>query len=309
VRTTTAVVFAAVTATLLLAGAATAQDEAATTDGEATAAPPAEPAQPAPVKERMRVLVLDLSDTGGLGPDVVKTVTGVVAVKLSDVKSLDVLSGDDVRRLAELEAERQVAGCDEASCLAELAGALGARYVVFGQLGTLGELIVVNLSLFDSERAEAVGRATAEGRSVERLPGLIGPALRKLLSGVVAEEDLAVLPAEAPPETAQSPAAGAGGGLPIVPIAVASAGGVVLIAGAAAAAFSFVPGMWIGDKEAEFATSTDKATVANEARALRETWYDSGAVTGLLYGGIGGAVVGLGLVGAGIAWAVVGGGE
>lgn len=289
------------------------EDEAASPDADAPAAeapadaeaPAAEaPADAAPQTERLRVLVLDLTDTGALGPNVVSTITGRIVVTLADVPSLDIVSGDDVRRLAELEADRQTIGCDEASCLAELAGALGARYVVFGQVGRLGELLIVNLSLFDSEEAQSVGRASAEASNLESLPGAIGPALRKLLAGVVSEADLAALPSEAPPIAT---AGSAGGGFPVLPAAIAGAGGLVLVAGVGLVVGAFVPGVLISNAEGRLGEDREKAI--SDAQELRATWFDSGAASGMLYGGAGLAVVGLGLLGGGGAWAVMGTGE
>src|SRR5688500_4358065 len=54
-----------------------------------------------------------------------KSVTGVVAVELTRDARLDVVSGEDVRNLAQLEAQRQEVGCDD-SCLAEIADAMNA---------------------------------------------------------------------------------------------------------------------------------------------------------------------------------------
>ena len=62
-----------------------------------------------------------------------------------------------------------MAGCDEGStsCLAELAGAMGARLVLFGDLGKLGDTTVVSLNLFLSDQAQSAGRETVRVKSLD----------------------------------------------------------------------------------------------------------------------------------------------
>lgn len=44
-------------------------------------------------------------------------------------------------------------GCDQDGCMAQLAGAFGARYVIYGSIAVLGDLYVVQLTLFDGDQA------------------------------------------------------------------------------------------------------------------------------------------------------------
>ena len=66
------------------------------------------------------------------------------------------------------ELQRQLAGgCDEASCIAELGGALGARYLITGRIGKLGSTFSLNIKLIDIEKVSAANAASAHGKSVE----------------------------------------------------------------------------------------------------------------------------------------------
>lgn len=141
--------------------------------------------QTEPTRERLRVIVLDLKG-GGAEPTQLEALTGFVTVTLSEYAPLDVLSGADVRAMVELEGEKQAMGCEsDTSCLAEIAGAMGARLVVFGQIAKLGTRYVLNLSLFDSEEGKAVGRSAVAADTLdgvfEQLPAgvhkLVGPFL------------------------------------------------------------------------------------------------------------------------------------
>lgn len=130
---------------------------------------------------RPRVLVLEPASEVVDKPTL-NTIASLMLVELSKNPGLDVISASDVKRLAELEGEKQQMGCADSSCLAELAGAMGARYVVFGDVGRLGSLILLNLNLFDSSTATAVQRTTVQASGVEDLPQKLGPGVRALVA-------------------------------------------------------------------------------------------------------------------------------
>src|SRR5690349_4622531 len=104
--------------------------------------------------------------------------TSMVTASLTKVQALDVISGEDVKRQLSLEAERQTLGCsNDASCIAEVTGALGARLAVYGQAGELDDKsVVLTLNLFDSQTASAAGRVVVQGKSVSALANQIDKA-------------------------------------------------------------------------------------------------------------------------------------
>ena len=129
---------------------------------------------------RVKVLVLDV-ETKDLRPGEVETLTSLITAHLARYPQLDVLSGADIKRLVDLEAQKQSAGCDEGSCLSEIAGAIGAQLVFFGQAGKLGGTIVVTLNVFDAQKGQAVGRQPIEARDLGQLPALVGPAIDSMV--------------------------------------------------------------------------------------------------------------------------------
>jgi hypothetical protein len=165
--------------------------------------------------KRVKVLVLDLEAIGTPSPEQVHFVTAEVARALAEPGNLEVLTADDLRRLAALEGDKQAAGCDQTSCLAELANALGAEYVVFGTVGKIDDSLVVELSLFHAAEARAVGRRDARGAQLSELLTRIRPAVHALAG--------TLLPPEADP-SALTPVFIAG--------AVVAAGGGAVVAGA-----------------------------------------------------------------------------
>lgn len=138
-------------------------------------------AQAPAAKARTKVLVLDVKSSD-LQKSEVETLTGLITAKLSRYPELETISGQDLKRLVDLEAQKQAAGCDEAGCLAEMAGALGAQIVIFGQAGRLGGTLVVTLDAFDAQRGVAVARQPIEASDVGQLPALVGPAVDRLVA-------------------------------------------------------------------------------------------------------------------------------
>lgn len=144
--------------------------------GAAAAQAPGE----ASANERPRVLVLTPTSTQ-VEPPVLDSIASLIAVELQKQSSAEVLSASDVKKMAALEAEKSAMGCDDSSCLAELAGALGARYVIFGDAAKLGTLTVLNLNLFDSNQAKSVGRVSVQAASLEELPKQLPRAVNELV--------------------------------------------------------------------------------------------------------------------------------
>lgn len=121
-------------------------------------APPAPPAAD-PVPSTVRLLILDVAHGEEVSASEASAIGAALGEAVRGPPNLEVLTGGDVRRLLELEATKMKAGCDD-SCLAEIAGAMGARYVLSAQLSRLSELHVLQLTLFDADEVRAVSRTS-----------------------------------------------------------------------------------------------------------------------------------------------------
>lgn len=142
-------------------------------------------------ERRLKVLVLDPSSATVEG-SVLTAIGGLISVELARIKALDIIASSDVKKITALEADKQASGCDESSCLADLAGALGARLVLFGDASKLGTLLVLNLNLFDSTKAQSVGRVSVQAKSLEELPALLSPAVRDLVRDALKGEGIVI---------------------------------------------------------------------------------------------------------------------
>jgi hypothetical protein len=112
-----------------------------------------------------KLVVLPLAPLGGVADGTARLLGDALAGELRRRAGVSVLTQSDVAALLGLEKTRQMLGCSEAGCMAEIGGALGADRVVHGSLGRVGDSLVVNLSALDPKR----GRAAASVS--ERLRG------------------------------------------------------------------------------------------------------------------------------------------
>lgn len=205
-----------------------------------------------------QILVLDLS-TGNLDPVEVTLLDGLVVQALSRHDALQVLSSRDIQQMVDVEAQKQVLGCDTESCLAEIAGAMGARYVVYGQVGKLGGVVLLQLNLFDSLEGKSVSREKVEAPDMAVLGRLVEPTADRLvtrLTGVATADSVA-----APAETE--------GALPAGWL-VAGAGGAGVLVGAAAVGVGLLPVLAHGGVQDELSSISETRANLVEAKALQD---------------------------------------
>lgn len=122
--------------------------------------------------EKPRLVVMELVPGPGVDAATVAPLTDALASEAVGRGFFEVLSTRDVQTLLGLERQKQLLGCaDEAaqSCLAELSGALGARFVLSGSLARLGSTWQLSLTTLDSQKAQPIGRSTRLARSLEEL--------------------------------------------------------------------------------------------------------------------------------------------
>ncbi len=151
-------------------------------------------------KKARSVLVLPLSTSAGVDAGTLGTITSTLAVSVQKHAGLSVLTGEDVKRMAQVEADKQLLGCDtaSASCIAEIAGAMGADLALYGDVGKLGDVYVVNLNLFDAGQAKAVGRQGLQVKSLdESFITQLDIAVTTLLAPVTGEKTTVSAPSSA----------------------------------------------------------------------------------------------------------------
>lgn len=133
---------------------------------------------------RVKMAVVKLTARTGVAQGTADLFTDALVGELRR-RGLEVLTDGDIAAVLGVERNRQMLGCSDATCLAEIGGALGVDRIVHGSVGRIGGSLVVNLSSVDSKRGIAVASASGRLQSesdeafLDALPRLVADLLRE----------------------------------------------------------------------------------------------------------------------------------
>lgn len=124
-------------------------------------------ASPAPAQRPIKVAVLQIRALDAAQAKTSELLQEVVLGDLSQHPQLEAIGQSDIAAMLGLERQKQLLGCaeDAASCLAELAGALDADFLVTGVLANLGAQQRLDLKLLDARKNRVSGREFATAAS------------------------------------------------------------------------------------------------------------------------------------------------
>ncbi len=111
--------------------------------------------------KRERLLVLDFQATEGVEAAMVNIAHDRFIATVSGINRFELATSNDLRMMLQTEQQRQLLECADDSCMAEIAGALGARYLSRGRLSLLDKDVVLTLQLFDSESVSLDNQVTS----------------------------------------------------------------------------------------------------------------------------------------------------
>ncbi|HEY4221201.1 MAG TPA: hypothetical protein VGO62_07655, partial [Myxococcota bacterium] len=139
----------------------------------------------AAAKRPMRIAVYDLS-APGIEPRTAHLFVDSLLTELRKLQKTSVVSLDEVRALLDVEAQKQVAGCSDSSCLAEIAEALGADVLIVGGFARVDDRTALSLKRIDARKAEVIADYTHQLADAggEELLAAVGPAVQKLFADV-----------------------------------------------------------------------------------------------------------------------------
>ncbi len=127
-----------------------------------------------PTEGQMSFALMDLSALG-LEEDQVKNMTQVLSSSLKQIEGARIVTQEDIRAMLELEASKQVLGCSDTSCVAEIGAALGVDRMITGSVGLMGDRYVVSLRLINPREGTVDARVT---ESFAGDPSQLIPAVR-----------------------------------------------------------------------------------------------------------------------------------
>lgn len=171
---------------------------AAAAPAPAAPAPVAPPRPPADTAAELVKLAMYDFKIAGARADSVAAVKAVVANELQRSGLFKVTTSDELQSVLALERQKQLMGCsDDASneCMAEIADALGAEYIVTGTVSAISEGLSLDLGLIDVRKvrraATVVVPAPSDSALLAELPGavtrLIAPVAERRSGFLVVE--------------------------------------------------------------------------------------------------------------------------
>ena len=155
------------------------------------------PATATGAPRKPRLAFLDLTAGSGVPKEIAAAAGELLVVALSETGKFDVIAKTDVKAILGYEAQAQLLGCGEASCMMDLGGALGAAFLVSGSISKLGGQLQLILNLIDVNHA-TVGKRVAQAVAGEEA---LAQGLRQAVSKLTGE----VMPASGPVDACSSP--------------------------------------------------------------------------------------------------------
>jgi outer membrane receptor protein involved in Fe transport len=135
--------------------------------------------------EPVTIGVMEIVGKGGVPQHQADMLLDVLAEEISKIGDVRVIGKTDILEMLEMEKRRRLTGCTERECVAEIASALGTRWMIAGSLGKFGNVYLISLKLFDTENLLVVGRVTRRVRGEEEeLLDEIPDAARELFDRV-----------------------------------------------------------------------------------------------------------------------------
>ncbi len=223
--------------------------------------------------EKKSVLVLDFNFGEGIRKDNAKVLTQEVATILAKDKTIRVQTMEDSRVTLGVDAQKQLLGCDQSSCLAEIAQAMGTDMLLFGRLDRIGDQVTLQMTLLESTDARPLVRSSAKDKDVA--------SILKRMDVVLLETKAALNPAL----EVESQSSG------LSPLLLA--GGASVGLGAALAVGGAIVG---GVAFAQMADAKNSVDDRNFARTVLFLPAVIAGGVGVLALGAGGAITGLGLI-------------
>lgn len=125
--------------------------------------------------DKPKLVVLELDAAGGVEAEVAGALSDTLAAEAAGRGYFQVISSREVQTLLGMERQKQFLGCsdDQSSCLTELSGALGARFILSGTVARLGDAYQLSLQMLDSEKAQTIARSTRLADSIHALQSLM----------------------------------------------------------------------------------------------------------------------------------------
>jgi hypothetical protein len=134
-----------------------------------------------PAAEPIPIAVMEFSSKGGVTQKQMDALGDMLANEIRAMGNYRVIGKSDIHTALDLEQRKTMMGCNEDSCIAEIGGALGVRWVVVGNISLFGETYLLNLKMLDAEKVQVVsGVSKKVGGGEEKLIDALSSGSKEL---------------------------------------------------------------------------------------------------------------------------------
>ncbi len=164
-------------------------------------------AAPAAHAERTRVVVLGVNASDPKLKQLADSIGEQILTELSREKRLDPIGTSDVSAVLGLERQKQMLGCTDqsASCLAEISAALGAPFLVTGNLAKAGKATRVDIKLIRARDGKAVFRDGRNFKDESEMFDLVSSIVQALVASMDLPAEKPAVVLDAPKKTEVTP--------------------------------------------------------------------------------------------------------
>ena len=100
----------------------------------------------------VEIAVMEFASKGGITPQQMEALEDMLTTEIRKLGDFRVIAKSDLDMALQLEQRKQLVGCRDDSCLAEVAGALGVRWLITGNVSLFGKTYLINMKLLDVPR-------------------------------------------------------------------------------------------------------------------------------------------------------------
>jgi hypothetical protein len=138
-----------------------------------------------------RLAVLDFA-ANGASKELTSAASSAAANEIDRLGVFRIITADAIRDMLAFEKQRQMMGCADSGCIAEIGGALGVDYIISGKVtriaaaAGLPETFNIDMTLSNVKKGQREGSVVEAGKSEGEILGKVGRAAQKLVARILA---------------------------------------------------------------------------------------------------------------------------
>ncbi|HUU04178.1 MAG TPA: DUF2380 domain-containing protein [Myxococcota bacterium] len=129
---------------------------------------------PAMAGNPLTVAVMEFASKGGVTQKQMDALGDMLANEIRAMGDYRVIGKSDIGTALDMEQRKAMMGCNEDSCIAEVGGALGVRWVTVGNVSKFGEAYLLNIKILDATNVRVIAGVSkkvegGEGQLIDAL--------------------------------------------------------------------------------------------------------------------------------------------